>query len=186
MNKSPKNILQEIFQKVGQNVPRYSSKISNVGIKGTNKPLWRSIVTVHDGTKFEGDEFAKKIDAENSAAVYAINYYQASTRRTGVLVELDMFPNFLSKLDNFGNNQVIYVFVNEKNPLHNESGGIISMMSPDPAVHMSMCLGMMLHLESFDEYVIASSNAETLVKMVSQPYMGWVPKVARTIEQVSR
>lgn len=187
MDKHPKNYLQEIFQKLNLPVPKYSSEILN---KHEAKPLWRSKVVLYDGSIFHGDICSIKIDSETSAAIKAIISYeskQSQDYRIAVLVDFMSLPNFIDELcdcNNYVSNRTIYIFTDETHPLAYDLPGIITMVSSHPITHINMCLGMMLSLESHDEYIIASANTEyanTLVDMISQPYMGWKSRPARMI-----
>lgn len=70
MNKNPKNLLQEHFQKSNSQLPSYTSIRIDDGID--NAPIWKSTVTFLNIT-FNGISTSKK-DAESIAANHAYEY----------------------------------------------------------------------------------------------------------------
>jgi hypothetical protein len=84
MTNSPihsKNQLQQIFQKKRLPLPKYDT----IRAGGSDhKPIWRSTVTLHDGTKFQGDLFFTKTEADESAAVIALEYIHSNQMKSTV------------------------------------------------------------------------------------------------------
>lgn len=180
-HKHPKNELQEIFQKLKLPRPTYSSEIIAYD---AGKSVWLSSVTLYDGRSFQGNKCSNRIEAEASAATVAREQY---LRRTAVLVDVASAPRFID-LMNIADNYTVYAFIREGHFLATKEfpPGVISITSPQPLIHMSMTLGIMLHLQSFEEYIIvtAAPYGSTLTDMISQSFLGWKPKPARVITSI--
>ena len=71
MNKNPKNLLQEHYQKSNSQLPSYTSIRIDDGID--NAPTWKSTVTLLNNITFDGISTSKK-DAEIIAANHAYEY----------------------------------------------------------------------------------------------------------------
>lgn len=180
--KHPKNELQEIFQKLKLPRPTYCSEIVDYN---NGKSVWLSSVTLCDGRSFQGNKCSNRIEAEASAATIAREQY---FRRTAVLVDVASTPRFID-LMNITNNYTVYAFIQENHFLATKEfpPGVISITSPQPLIHMSMTLGIMLHSQSFEEYIIVTTApyGSTLTDMISQSFLGWKPKPSRVITSIS-
>jgi len=182
--KHPKNDLQEIFQRQQLPVPTYTSQI--IGIEN-GKHLWQASVTLYDGRSIQGDVCTNKIQAESSAALNA--KIDLETHRIAVLVDVESVPKFIDYISERLSEFTVYAFVHEFHFLAEKQfpQGVIPMITAHIPIYMSMSLGMMLDCEAFDEYIIVTtaSHAQTLANMVSTSYLGWEPKPARVVTNIS-
>lgn len=184
--KHPKNTLQEIFQRQQLPLPQYNAQSFT---SESGKQFWRATVTLHDGRMFEGDKCGSKIAAEGSAAVKAqetittLKTVPQRSYQVAILVDMESLPSFVDCIDL--NSFVVYAYIRESHFLATRkfSHGVISMIATDTPTYMSMSLALMLYCDSHDEYIIATtqSYAQTLVQMITTPYLGWKPKPARII-----
>ena len=156
MAKSTKNILQEIYQSKGGELPWYVTELSHTS---STTPLWESTVVLPDtNERISGEMSARKVVAEASAASSAIAILKereklANKKKTKirqqntsenisevVLIDIESIPQSLS-LDEICNVLMIG-FISNQSPLkHKVSQAsyevkIIGSSIPDAADHL--------------------------------------------------
>jgi hypothetical protein len=121
-----KNKLQEHFQKNKQELPKYNTM--RIGGDDHN-PIWKSKVLLPDGTIYEGGEYTKKKESEESAAKLAYEnlivnkLHIRSKYPTHIFYDLENTSNF-EILDNHTFENInIYGFVGKLHPFATKSTG---------------------------------------------------------------
>jgi len=154
MEKSPQNMLQEIYQKMGGKTPWYITEPARL----TATPLWKSSVVLPDtGEYISGDMSARKVVAESSAAIKALSIIEERNRAAAekrgeirgqnmekilevVLIDIESIPKSLTiepipKVLMIG-------FISNQSPLKQKIGRasydikIVTSSVPDAADHL--------------------------------------------------
>jgi hypothetical protein len=193
MNKPPKNKLQEVYQKSGEQLPTYNS------FKKDDD--WISEVVLYDGSKYSSDPFKRKTDAENDAASKALlNFTVTVTKniydlpRTVLLVDVENMPKIIEEIGET-THMDIYAFVGEYHVLMKKDFGIkvTKIISPSSRKDgtdtcMQVYIGYLLSIDEYDRYLIATNDhyGFALVDMINTNNFMWKNKVAKVITNVGQ
>lgn len=156
MDLNAKGKLQEIYQKKQLALPVYDT-VRCGGV--AHRPLWKSTVTLADGSQYSGDIHETKSKSDASAASYALillNVQKSLTEssnisetnssvinsstakpvdiigRTAVLVDVENLPKFIDEISHKLSAYTVYAFIGEHHCLIDKEypGGVIKIISP--------------------------------------------------------
>ena len=202
-----KNKLQEFFQKDALPLPTYETKIITNG----KSPVFISIVTLCDGSYYQGEERANKKSSEFSAAIKALEDLSdldlklettvrtnigARKTRNVIMIDIENLHNFHKSLTHKEFELFdIYVFVGVHHHLANLKldDNIHKVISPSTRpdgtdtciqVFTGLCLAQGL----YDNYFIATRDkfGFALVDMIMSEGLLWVPKKAQVVTDISQ
>jgi len=199
-----KNDLQTFLARNRLPVATYNSKI----VGGSHhEPKWRSTVSLHDGTSFEGDILSSKTKAETSAAALAYQYLSGGPSssseppkhalktyvRTALLVDVENMPKLVEEAVAVTEGLDIYAFVGAHHCLatKNFDPKVIKIVSPSTRSDgtdtcIQVYVGYLLSTNAYDHYLIGTRDrfGSALVDIITNPCL-WRPVGARLITDVT-
>lgn len=203
-----KNSLQELCQKRGYGIPKYSS--SQTG--SHHQPVWVSSVetNIPEGSAiFHTNEgHPTKKGAEEDAAYKALSCICSEDAssvtistafvkyKTVLLVDVENLPKLISQLPLFVGPMDIMAFVGEHHPLSETDFGphVVKIISPSTRPDgtdscLQVCVGFLLAKSSeYDMYLIATRDhfGSSLVDMITSSTLMWKKKSARVVSTLNQ
>lgn len=194
---SPKNKLQEFYQKQGLPLPKYET----LRLGGPDhKPVWQSRITTPDKIVIIGGIKPTKSLSESSAAKRAlksiVNDLQPKIilpNRTALLVDVENLPKFINDVCDKYDNLDIYAFVGIHHCLSERKfpSNVIKVLSPSTQQDgtdtcMQVYIGYLLSQNKYDNYLIATRDhfGAALIDMITSDNLLWKSKNAKLVTTI--
>lgn len=204
-----KNKLQQFFQKKALSLPIYETKT----IIDTNYkfPIFVSTVTLHDGSKYQGEERTTIKSSEFSAATKALEILKSESvstekniemrelsceKRNIIIIDIENLHNFHKSLTHKEFELFdVYAFVGVRHHLVNIKldDNIHKIISPSTrpdgtGTCIQVFTGLCLAQNLYDNYFIATRDkfGSALVDMIMGEGLLWNPKKAQVVTDISQ